>query len=123
MKTKIGFAVLIIFITGCILGVSFGLRQIEASSPEGEVSAGEANASVIWHEHWQATRGYVSSETGYQQVILYDGANWRQPADAAGSAINSGEMVTENITGDTKVTVNPDMVINRWRVHGHIHMP
>lgn len=111
---KIGIiAGMLVFIAGIFLGALFNIHRLEASDPGGEVSGGEQAASTFWHEHWQATEGYVSSETGYEKIGI-------SLTPTSKSPVVSGKMV-KKISQPAQVTIYPNMMVTKWKVHGHIH--
>ncbi|MDD5668410.1 MAG: hypothetical protein PHE58_00040 [Candidatus Omnitrophica bacterium] len=95
---------------GLLAGVSFGLNKAKASSPEGETSAGEANASVNYDEYWQASQSVVSTTSGYQTFNPLNHGN--TPTSATIASVEAGKWA---------VTLQPKMVVTKWKVHGHIH--
>ncbi|PIV39089.1 MAG: hypothetical protein COS29_04505 [Candidatus Omnitrophica bacterium CG02_land_8_20_14_3_00__42_8] len=119
MKRRAFFLIIcvIFFCLGAVLGV-FSIRdELRASSPVGEISMGEQPASVYYEEHWQAVGSYLATEEGYQ---FFDpsthgdtpvtGKIQLMPMTAGGIPINVPYTILE-----------PDMVISKWKVHGHIH--
>ncbi|MFH1245955.1 MAG: hypothetical protein V1662_05650 [Candidatus Omnitrophota bacterium] len=102
-----------VFFFGLLSGILWNVCCLEASSPKGEASKGEDRPSTFWDEHWQAARAYVSSSSGYQEVTIDINSN--NPL-----SVVSGKM-SKNSTEPARVVVYPDMVVNRWKVHGHIH--
>jgi hypothetical protein len=106
-----------LFCIGVISGVFNGTHSIMASTPEGEVSGGEQPASVYYDEHWRAIQAYVATETGYNMI---------NPASKLDTPL-TGIIATQaiSINGENVdvayVSLQPDMVITKWEVHGHIH--
>jgi len=107
-----------LFCVGIILGIFSGKYKLMASSPESETSGGEQPASVYYDEHWQAIEAYVATQNGYSQI---------NPAGKSDTPV-TGVIETETIAindGDdvdiAYVLLQPDMVITKWKVHGHIH--
>jgi len=111
MKRKLILIGMLVFILGLSFGILSGVRRLEASSAQGENSLGEDPPSVVWHEYWKATEGYVSSKSGYQKInISPDGS----------SSVVSGK-IEKRFNQDAEVEVYPDMVVKKWEIHGHIH--
>lgn len=109
--------VFIIFCLGCLCGVFYFMREAGASDPEGEISGGERNASVTWDEHWQAVTAYVATENGYSEID----PSTHDDSGVCGK-INYAPIVTsEGNVNVPYVSLEPDMVITKWKVHGHIH--
>ncbi len=110
MKTRKSLflaAAIVLFVLGGLLGVFS--NNLQASSPEGEVSDGEDPASVYYDEHWKATESYVATNNGYAS---FDPSS-RMDTPITGQIKNDG-------SGDY-CSLQPDMVITKWKVHGHIH--
>ena len=110
------FLSMTLFFSGVILGLFSFTGNLRASSPEGETSAGEG-ASVFYDEHWRAVGAYAATETGYAFLNPSTGA----ASPVAGkieliSISTAGGVVTVPHT-----TLEPDMVITKWKVHGHVH--
>ncbi len=96
-------------ILGVTSGVFFGLTKAKATSPAGEISAGEQPASVYYDEFWQATDAVVSTGAGYRTF---------NPAGHL-PAPQAPQIAAELIDGN--VTIMPKLVVRKWTVHGHIH--
>lgn len=108
---------IIIFCLGCLCGVFYFTREAKASDPEGEVSGGEPNASVTYDEHWRAVTAYVATENGYSEID----PSTKVDSDISGK-IDSVSIATPGGPVNVPyVSLEPDMVITKWKVHGHIH--
>jgi len=110
MKTRKSLflaAAIVLFVLGGLLGVFS--NNLEASSPEGEVSDGEDPASVYYDEHWKATESYVATNNGYASF---------DPSSRMDTPITCH--IKNDGSGDY-CSLQPDMVITKWKVHGHIH--
>ncbi|MBU1147176.1 MAG: hypothetical protein KKD11_02390 [Candidatus Omnitrophica bacterium] len=102
----LGLAVAL-FVLGGLLGIFS--NNLQASPPEGEVSGGEQPASVYYDEHWKATESYVATTSGY---VSFD------PSSLMDTSV-TGE-IKDGVDGPY-CSLQPDMVITKWKVHGHIH--
>ena len=121
MKRRAFFLIIcvIFFCLGAVLGV-FSIRdELRASSPVGEISMGEQPASVYYEEHWQAVGSYLATEEGYQ---FFD------PSTHDNTPVTGKIQVTPIVMVEGGIPINvphtilePDMVISKWKVHGHIH--
>ena len=121
MKRRAFFLIIcvIFFCLGAVLGV-FSIRdELRASSPAGEISMGEQPASVYYEEHWQAVGSYIATEKGYQ---FFD------PSTHGNTPVTGKIQSVPMMVGGQGIPINvlytilhPDMVISKWKVHGHIH--
>ncbi|MDP8229801.1 MAG: hypothetical protein P9L93_01710 [Candidatus Gorgyraea atricola] len=96
-----------LFVLGGVLGIFS--NNLQASPPEGEVSGGEQPASVYYDEHWKATQSYVATKNGYASF---------DPSSRMDTPV-TGEI--ERTPEGPYCILQPDMVITKWKVHGHIH--
>lgn len=111
MKTRKSLflaASIVLFVLGGLLGIFS--NNLQASTPVGEVSDGEQPASVYYDEHWRATESYVATEGGYASF---------DPSSHMDTPV-TGKIETPAV-GDPYCSLQPDMVITKWKVHGHIH--
>jgi hypothetical protein len=108
---------ILLFISGTLLGVFYFSSESRASSPEGEVSGGEQPASVYYDEHWQAIGAYVSTEAGY--TFLNPSIDKESPV--VGKITYIPVPTSTGVINVPHCTLQPDMVVTKWKVHGHIH--
>lgn len=99
---------ILVFVLGIIAGLLFGAIKLKASSPEGEVSPGQA--SVFYDEHWQAIEAIVSN-ADTNKYAMFNNFYHDTPTAA--------KMKKE--TEGWEIKTFPKMVVTKWRVHGHIH--
>ncbi len=102
---------------GFYIGIFLPIENLGASIPEGEVSGGEQPASVYYDEHWKATEAYVSTESGYKSMDPSAGMD-----SVICGKISVFPIATSFGPADVpQTTLEPDMVMTKWNVHGHIH--
>ena len=119
MKSKFIFLIWcgILLTAGVTAGIFYSAADLEASSPEGEISGGEQPASVYYDEHWQAVESYIATKSGYES---FDPST-RNNTDITGE-IGLATFTTMAGEVDVPYTIlEPDMVVTKWKVHGHIH--
>lgn len=101
---------LLLFGLGLSAGILFAIGKVKASTPEGEVATAPIN--MYYDEHWRAVKSVVSSDSGF---VEFDPSTGNDTATAAKIDNNTGFGYI--------VRVFPKMVITKWKVNGHIHMP
>ena len=99
MKKGLIFILLLVF--GIVGGIFFGISKARATSPVGEISAGESTPSVTYDEYWRAASALTTINAG------------------AGGTVKWATF--SNFPNDTNPSEQPKMVVTKWIVHGHIH--
>ncbi len=106
----------ILFLFGGILGIFYSSNKLLASSPQDKTSGGKP-ASVFYDEHWQAIGAYVATKRGY--AFLNPSTGHSSPV--AGKIEYTPVATPSGVVNVPRATLEPDMVITKWKVHGHVH--
>lgn len=105
---KIVYFSILLFLTGIIFGNAFfSLRRANASAP----STSQGTSQIFYDESWTADEVYVT------EVVNDTDLFYRRRGLANLPAI-SGAVIS---TANGSYALQPNMVVKRWKVHGHIH--